>query len=84
MVVLNPATNTPLATIEVGGADIAGIAIGAGSVWVVSSDDGTVARINPSSLEVEARIPVGKNAGIIAADDDHVWVAGEIRRTDRG
>jgi serine/threonine protein kinase len=84
MVVLNPATNTPLATIKVGGANIGGIAIGAGSVWVVSSDDGTVARINPSSYEVEARIPVGKNAGIIAADDDHVWVAGEIRRTDRG
>jgi serine/threonine protein kinase len=84
MVVLNPATNTPLATIEVGGANIGGIAIGAGSVWVVSPDDGTVARINPSSYEVEARIPVGKNAGFIAADDGHVWVAGEIRRTDRG
>jgi hypothetical protein len=76
VVVLNPATNTPLTTIEAGSGSTAGISIGAGSVWVVNSDEGTVARIDPTTYEVEARIPVGENAVSIAADRHHVWVVG--------
>jgi hypothetical protein len=81
VVVLNPATNTPLTSIEAGKGSTSGIAIGAGSVWVVNSDEGTVARIDPSSYEIEARIPVGENAGVIAADNDQVWVAGGASRS---
>jgi streptogramin lyase len=84
VVVLNPATNTPLTTIEAGKGSTSGIAIGAGSVWVVNSDEGTVARINPTSYEVEARIPIGENAAPIAADKDQVWVTGKLIKSGSG
>ena len=57
------------------------IAVGAGAVWAIS-DDRTVARIDPATGEVVARIDV--DAATIAAGREGVWfVDGEATRTVR-
>ncbi len=50
------------------------IAAGAGSVWVTNSVDGTVTRIDPSTLVAET-IPVGHGPAAVAVNDAGAWVA---------
>jgi Tol biopolymer transport system component len=68
---------------EVGGA---GMTIGAGSVWVTGSVedpgdppagiDAVLVRIDPSTNEVAATIPLGEGRdGYVAVDESGVWVA---------
>lgn len=49
------------------------IALGAGAVWVTTGES-KVVRIDPSTNEVVATIPVGAGLRGIAATDDAVWV----------
>jgi YVTN family beta-propeller protein len=60
------------------GTDPAGIAIGAGAVWVANSGDNTVSRIDPETATAVATITVGRQPGGIAFGDGAAWV------TDRG
>ena len=53
------------------------VATGAGAVWVSSSSDGSVTRINPETLVVEAMIAVPW-AGKIVATENAVWVVSQI------
>jgi DNA-binding beta-propeller fold protein YncE len=59
--------------------------VGADAVWVTSSEDDTVMRVDAASGEVEM-IPVGNGPSGIAFDEDRVWVAngqdGTISRID--
>jgi YVTN family beta-propeller protein len=50
------------------------IAAGAGSVWVTNRSDGTVTRIDPTTL-VSETIPVGHSPAAIAVNDAGAWVA---------
>jgi YVTN family beta-propeller protein len=51
----------------------AGLAVGADSVWVASTD-GTVSRIDPNNPRVTKTIDVGSTPRGIAVDDGAVWV----------
>jgi DNA-binding beta-propeller fold protein YncE len=52
----------------------AGIAAGAGAVWVALSDAGAVARIDPRTKRVTATIAVGHRAQGVAVAGGMVWV----------
>ncbi len=56
----------------------AGIAAGAGGVWVTSLLDDKVVRIDPVSNRVLATIPVGRGASAIAVGLGSVWVADSL------
>ena len=61
----------------------AGIAVGAGAVWVANSGDGTISRINaPRSGKVTATIPVGGSPEDVATGGGRVWVSVRPRGID--
>jgi ABC-type transport system substrate-binding protein/class 3 adenylate cyclase len=70
---IDPRSGRRLATVDVGN-DPSAIAAGAESVWVTNSADGTVTRIDPSSL-VTNTIPVGHDPTAIAVNSAGAWVA---------
>ena len=53
----------------------AGLAFGNGAVWAVSSTEGTLARIDPTTHAVVQQIPVGSAPGAVTVTPDNVWVA---------
>jgi len=57
------------------GSGVDAVAVGAGSVWVASTVDGTVSRIDPATGDVLATIPVGMNPSELVVDENGVWVA---------
>jgi YVTN family beta-propeller protein len=66
-----------------------GVALGGGSAWVANEGDGTVTRVDQSSMRVRgARIHVGKNPRAVATGHGSVWVAnfggGTVTRIDAG
>jgi peptide/nickel transport system substrate-binding protein len=63
------------------GASPTDIAAGAGSLWVTSTDQQTVSRIDPNTGDVRQTINVGSGASGIAADDHAVWVANSLAGT---
>jgi YVTN family beta-propeller protein len=68
------------------GSGPAGIAAGAGSVWVTNGADGTVTRIDPRDPHVEQTLAVGSSPAGVAYGAGAVWVAnaldGSISRID--
>jgi YVTN family beta-propeller protein len=83
---IDPATNTVTGRVRDVGDGVVGIAFGEGSVWVTGVHDGTVNRVDPSTLEVVARIPVGRRPVGIAVGEGAVWVGmqrnGTVERID--
>ena len=63
------------------GASPSDIAAAAGSLWVTSTDQQTVSRIDPGTGDVRQTIDVGSGASGIAADDHAVWVANSLDGT---
>ena len=59
----------------------AGVAAGAGSVWVAEPGAGLVARIDPVRRAVEATIPVGTRPTRVVAAGGQVWVLDPTDRT---
>jgi ABC-type transport system substrate-binding protein/DNA-binding SARP family transcriptional activator/streptogramin lyase len=59
----------------------AGLAAGAGSVWVAEPGAGVVARIDPVRRAVEATIPVGTRPTHVVASGCQVWVLDQSDRT---
>jgi YVTN family beta-propeller protein len=51
------------------------VALAAGSVWVANSEDSTVERFNPTTLEVVKPITVGRRPVALASGEGAVWVA---------
>jgi peptide/nickel transport system substrate-binding protein len=51
-----------------------GIAIGAGSIWIASTSDGIVSRVDPTGV-VTATIPVGHGPVGVAFGEGSLWVA---------
>src|SRR5262249_48422920 len=62
------------------------LTVGAGSVWVANSLDGTVMRIDPTQNIVSAAVTVGAGPSSLLASDGSIWVAdtysGRIDRID--
>jgi DNA-binding beta-propeller fold protein YncE len=82
---LDPRTDRIVASIPVASNDSgpAGVAFGAGAVWLPVAVPGSVWRVDPASNKVVARIPLGASlAGFIgvAVSDSAVWItSGEQR-----
>lgn len=74
---IDPATNTIVGEPIVAGEEIIAIAIGEGSFWSGSHDDGIVTRIDPASHTVIARIEVGFSVHGLAIADGRAWVLDE-------
>jgi len=85
---LDPAINQVGATITVGKAPCAGLAVGFGSVWVPLCSDGSVVRVDLASQKIVATIHSGvaDTEGGIAAGEGSVWMpsdaAGVLSRID--
>jgi YVTN family beta-propeller protein len=82
---LDLATGQVGTSVAVGSAP-AGIAAGAGSVWVTNGADGTVTRIDPRGSHVEQTIVVGSSPAGIAYGAGAIWVTnaldGSVSRID--
>jgi streptogramin lyase len=52
-----------------------GVAVAGGMVWVTSSFDSAVQRVDAASLRALAPVKVGPDAASIAPDGDGVWIA---------
>jgi YVTN family beta-propeller protein len=70
---LDPETSRIVATVPIGN-EASGVAVGAGSVWVSDSTDGTVTRIDPRTNQIAETIPVGGGVSGIAVGAGGVWV----------
>jgi peptide/nickel transport system substrate-binding protein len=70
---LDPSTGRPTASVDVGNGPST-ITAGAGSLWVTNSADGTVTRIDPTTL-VPTTIPVGHGPAAIAINSAGAWIA---------
>ncbi len=70
---IDPATDTVVATITVGGGP-KGIVAGGGYVWVSNSDDNTVSKIDPQTDAIVATIAVGTSPEGITYGGGYVWV----------
>ena len=69
------------------GGQIAEVAVGNGSVWLTDFQTGQLLRVDPSSIQVSARIPVGASPDSVVVGEGGVWVAnrtaaGTVTRVD--
>lgn len=69
---VDPATNTVVATHQIPKADASHVAFD--SIWVSNIERGTVTRIRLDAAEDRTVIDVGGTPGIIATTEDTVWV----------
>ena len=67
-------------TIDVGAAP-AGLAFGAGSLWVANSEARTVAQVDPQTEKVLQSIPAGNGPRGVAVGFGAVWVANSLDGT---
>lgn len=87
---IDRSTDQVLASIPIAQQDSgpAGVAFGAGAVWVPVAVPGSLWRVDPASNRVVAKIPLGESlAGFIgvSATDNAVWVSsGEQQDGERG
>jgi SARP family transcriptional regulator, regulator of embCAB operon len=70
---VDPASAQRVGSVDVGN-DPSAIAEGAGSVWVTNSADGTVTRIDPTTL-LATTIPVGHGPSAISVNAAGAWIA---------
>ena len=59
------------------GEEIIAVALGHGTFWTGSHDDGIVARVDPGTNRVVARIDMGFSVHGLAVDGDSAWVLDE-------
>jgi YVTN family beta-propeller protein len=83
---IDPRTNRIGEEIPVDSAFLQAIAVGAGSVWVTSPQDGRLWRIDPGRSSTARSIQLEVGAGYLAFGDGAVWVAnyrnGTVSRID--
>ena len=78
---INTRTNRPGQTIRFGALSVAGIAVGAGSVWVTAEQQGVVWRIEPGPDPLSRTIDVGVGVTYISYGAGAVWTANYIDGT---
>jgi YVTN family beta-propeller protein len=83
---VNPTTARVTARLGLGPGEGAGVAVGAGSVWISIDGlypwaSGAVLRIDPVTMQVRTRTPVGRGAASLALDGSSIWVANSISNT---
>jgi DNA-binding winged helix-turn-helix (wHTH) protein len=75
VVELDPSSGKVLASFDVG-VDPEDVALAGGDVWVLSTDAGTVSRVDPARGDVETIDSVPEISALAASDTDGVWVSG--------
>jgi branched-chain amino acid transport system substrate-binding protein len=85
---IDPRTNKVSQNIELATSDLTGLAVGGGSVWATSGEEGLLWRIKPGPDPTTQTIAVGVGATAVTYGDGAVWVANiirdEISRVDVG
>ena len=85
---IDPRTNRVARTIRVGNGDTDGVAVGAGSVWVLETEPGLLWRIELGLQPIRRSIDVGLGASFVAFGDGAAWtgnyVNGTVARIDPG
>ena len=85
---IDPRTNQIARTIRVGNDSTDGVAVGAGSVWVMETEPGLLWRIEPGRQPIRRTIDVGPGASFVAFGDGAAWtgnyVDGTVARVDPG
>jgi DNA-binding SARP family transcriptional activator len=71
---IDATTNRVLADTPVGNSPTT-VAVGAGSVWALNSNEQTLSRIDPASRKVIRVIPTTTRASEIAVSADAIWIA---------
>lgn len=83
---IDPVSNAVTGQVENLGDGVVAVAYGEGSVWAVSVHDGKVHRVDPATLQVQARIGVFNRPVAIAVGEGSVWVVkqsdGTVDRID--
>jgi branched-chain amino acid transport system substrate-binding protein len=74
LVAIDPATGRVEAVIATGRGPNA-VAVGAGAVWVLNADDGTISKIDPKRKHLVATFGTGEAPADLAVGKDAVWVA---------
>ena len=70
---VDPVTGAPIWSVRVI-RDVAGVAFGRGAVWVTSSSEPQLERLEPATGDVVARIPIGGPAMDVVVAGGLVWV----------
>jgi YVTN family beta-propeller protein len=78
---IDPRTNRVVQTIPIPADALPAIAVGAGSVWATTENEGLVWRIEPGPRPVPRPIKVGVGVGYIAFGDGAVWAANYVDGT---
>jgi branched-chain amino acid transport system substrate-binding protein len=83
---IDPRTNRVTRTIPVGAEDLISIAVGAGSVWAATRNEGVVWRIVPGRPPIMRTIEVGAGVGFVSFGEGALWAAnyadGVVSRID--
>ena len=84
---IDPRTNRVAETIPIAASGLAGVAVGAGSVWAAAEDEGLLWRIEPGTKFTRS-IDVGEGASFVAFGEGAAWTAnyvnGAVSRIDPG
>lgn len=64
------------AVVDVGGGQVLGLAVDESSVWAVSFDTSTVAKIDPTTHQVSATVDIEGTAASVLVVGGDVWVVG--------
>jgi DNA-binding SARP family transcriptional activator/DNA-binding beta-propeller fold protein YncE len=75
--VIDTRTSQLLADVTVDPTPVA-IASSPGAIWVACDEEGTVTRINPSTMRIASVIPIGSDVRDLASGFGAVWVAGGL------
>ena len=78
---IDPRTNRARPPISVGDANLSGIAVGGGSVWVTAEREGVLWRITPGASPVTTPIDVGSGANYVAYGAGAAWVGNSLDGT---
>jgi ABC-type branched-subunit amino acid transport system substrate-binding protein/tRNA A-37 threonylcarbamoyl transferase component Bud32/DNA-binding beta-propeller fold protein YncE len=82
---IDPRTNRLAETIRLPADSLAGIAVGAGAIWAISTQDGLLWRVQPGSSTARS-IDVGVGVSYVAFGDGAVWTGnymdGMVTRVD--
>lgn len=74
---IDPQTNQLVGRPLPAGEEIIAVALGHGTFWTGSHDDGIVTRVDPKTHRVVARIDVGFSVHGLAVDEESAWVLDE-------
>ena len=74
---IDPQTNKLVGEPLTTGEEIITVAVGHGTIWTGSHDDGIIARVDPVTHQVVARIEMGFSVHGLAVDEESAWVLDE-------